>query len=275
MENTYSDLTQINIIPLWHNIIMKNGNNILGSRIREARKAKGIGSKELCQMLNVVNGTVSRWETGAREPDLKTIAKIAELLNTTVAFLTGETETLQPTKGKVNIIMDSDNANGVFVIAPKYRQLAGGLFAIGDIVFVPKVTEQYSPHCGGSGNTTYVDNEPILDYTAIVSHQLGYVDAARPPRSFHISGNSMADYGVPEDSWVVVNPAASISAGSVCLVEICGNPVIKKLYPKNGGYVLKASSGQDLFASKEDLESGYVMIVGKVVSVQNEVDHRP
>ena len=42
-------------------------------------------------MLGVADGTVSRWETGKREPDLEMVTKIAKLLDTSVAYLTGET----------------------------------------------------------------------------------------------------------------------------------------------------------------------------------------
>ena len=57
------------------------------------KKARGrIKQSELAEMLNVDVSTVSRWENGKNIPSGKVLQNIASALNTTVAYLSGETE---------------------------------------------------------------------------------------------------------------------------------------------------------------------------------------
>ena len=48
-------------------------------RLRELREEKGISQKELGKLFNVAQNTISNWENGTREPDTKTLVKLAEL----------------------------------------------------------------------------------------------------------------------------------------------------------------------------------------------------
>lgn len=59
----------------------------LGERIAAARKAKSWKQKELAQAVHVEPTTVSRWERGAHAPDMMTLGRIAEALDTTVREL--------------------------------------------------------------------------------------------------------------------------------------------------------------------------------------------
>jgi len=61
-------------------------------RLKSTRKEKGISQQELSRMLGVSRSAVSSWEIGNNEPEMKTLRKIAEVLNVSVAYLLGETE---------------------------------------------------------------------------------------------------------------------------------------------------------------------------------------
>lgn len=63
---------------------------MLGERIKELRKNKGILQKELADRLSVGKSTVAMWETNKREPDAETIAKIADALGVTTDMLLRE-----------------------------------------------------------------------------------------------------------------------------------------------------------------------------------------
>ncbi len=82
-------------MPLWYCIVM----NIIGERIKERIKERAITQKEVAQMLDVEPNTFTRWANGNRTPDIETLKKIARILNTTVAYLIGETdaEVTEPT----------------------------------------------------------------------------------------------------------------------------------------------------------------------------------
>ena len=62
-----------------------------GEKLRKAREKKGITQQTLADQLYVTRQAVSRWECGARYPDLLTAQKLAEVLDTTLdALLSGE-----------------------------------------------------------------------------------------------------------------------------------------------------------------------------------------
>ncbi len=51
-----------------------------GSRLRAARKARGITQETLGFELDVTKATVSKWETGRSEPTLRQLGLLAEFL---------------------------------------------------------------------------------------------------------------------------------------------------------------------------------------------------
>ena len=56
-------------------------------RLRELRKAKGISQLKLALDLNTNQNTISRYETGEREPGLVELIKIADYFNVSVDYL--------------------------------------------------------------------------------------------------------------------------------------------------------------------------------------------
>ena len=59
--------------------------------LKTMRKAKGYTQEELAIKLNVVRQTVSKWEKGLSIPDADVLSKIADILETKVSILLGET----------------------------------------------------------------------------------------------------------------------------------------------------------------------------------------
>jgi transcriptional regulator with XRE-family HTH domain len=67
------------------------------NRIAELRKQRGLTLVQLAKQIGVSDGTVSRYETGLREPKLATWILLAEALNTSVPYLQGLSEENQST----------------------------------------------------------------------------------------------------------------------------------------------------------------------------------
>ena len=61
-------------------------------RLKELRKKKGISQLRLATDLNTTQNTISRYETGEREPGIDELVKIAEYFNVSVDYLIGRTE---------------------------------------------------------------------------------------------------------------------------------------------------------------------------------------
>ena len=62
-----------------------------GSRLREQREVLGMSQEKLAEEVNVHVNTIRRWEQGKQVPDVAKLYLLAGALNTTVAYLSGET----------------------------------------------------------------------------------------------------------------------------------------------------------------------------------------
>ena len=61
-------------------------------RLKELRKRKGLSQLRLATELNTTQNTISRYETGEREPGIDELIKIADYFNVSVDYLIGRTE---------------------------------------------------------------------------------------------------------------------------------------------------------------------------------------
>ena len=59
--------------------------------LKQCRKKQGVSQAELASRLGVTQQAVGKWESGKSSPDPSTVARIAELLNTTADYLLGLT----------------------------------------------------------------------------------------------------------------------------------------------------------------------------------------
>lgn len=61
-------------------------------RLKELRKRKGLSQLRLATDLHTTQNTISRYETGEREPGINELIKIANYFNVSVDYLLGRTE---------------------------------------------------------------------------------------------------------------------------------------------------------------------------------------
>ena len=61
-------------------------------RLKELRKAKGISQLRLAIELNTNQNTISRYETGEREPGINELIKIADYFDVSIDYLVGRTD---------------------------------------------------------------------------------------------------------------------------------------------------------------------------------------
>ena len=61
-------------------------------KLKFAREKLNIKQKEAASLIEISDVTLSRYETGEREPKVSDLIKIARTLKTTVAYLVGETD---------------------------------------------------------------------------------------------------------------------------------------------------------------------------------------
>lgn len=79
---------------------------IMTNRIRELRKQRGITMKQLGEVVDLAESTISQYETGKREPDNETLLKISEYFGVTVGYLLGAESEKAPTDAGERDILD-------------------------------------------------------------------------------------------------------------------------------------------------------------------------
>lgn len=62
---------------------------LIGSRIKELRKAKGLSQRELGSLINVTKVSISCYEHETRTPDLETFEALVNALDTSPDYLLG------------------------------------------------------------------------------------------------------------------------------------------------------------------------------------------
>lgn len=84
--------------------------NIISERIRLARENTGITKAEASRRLNLSKIGYCRYEYGERTPSIQTLEVIARCFNTSVDYLTGKTNDIQPDK----IVISKDTEPLIF-----------------------------------------------------------------------------------------------------------------------------------------------------------------
>ncbi len=70
---------------------MNRGELMVTNRLKEIRKDKSLSLEEVGKGVGLATNTISRYETGKREPKLETWLKLAEFFNVSVSYLQGLT----------------------------------------------------------------------------------------------------------------------------------------------------------------------------------------
>lgn len=77
----------------------KNIQKLVGRRIRDARGMQGVTQSQLALMTHMTKSYMSEIEAGKKNLTLRTLAKIAECLDVSVADLVSEEEQKPKTRG--------------------------------------------------------------------------------------------------------------------------------------------------------------------------------
>ena len=96
-------------------------NKTLGTKIAELRKQQGMTQLQLAEKMNVTDKAVSKWERDLSQPDINSIAKLADIFNVSIEeLMQGKKEAVKPIN-KVNDIKD---------ITPKAIAIAMGIAVV-------------------------------------------------------------------------------------------------------------------------------------------------
>ena len=81
----------------------------MGNRIRELRKAKGLTMKQLGEVLDLAESTISQYETGKRQMDNETLLRLGEFFEVSVGYILGVEESFNaPTENGERALSDAE-----------------------------------------------------------------------------------------------------------------------------------------------------------------------
>ena len=133
----------------------------IGEKIREARELCHLKQAELAEKIDANTVTVSRWERNINVPNSAALKKLASALSTTVAYLTGETDT-------------PERAQQEQAPAQAQSELKSNV-RFEDVVWVPVVTNEVKVCCGpGNMYPDEVTWEEVGKYPVLASQLVGY-----------------------------------------------------------------------------------------------------
>lgn len=238
-----------------------------GERLQELLDFKGWTQTDLARMLNVDKVTVWRWTKNRRTPNDEDKRKIADVLGCTVSYLIDESPTLPaPTRGGNHT--SPDIAEGT----PLSADVDSNAYYDPDEVQVPLY--RMTSICAGYGVDNGTSTPEVVKKIPVKRSAIGH-----SPDSAYIAlevcGHSM-EPRIPDGSTIVIDTSRKDpSHGDICYVRFRRNggfekDVIRFCYKdRSGGLELRAAEGNGIpsdYFSRDDLNEGYVQIVGVAVA---------
>lgn len=69
-------------------------------KLREIRKNRGLTTVELASKMGTTRGTITRWETGQRSPDVEALRSLANVLDCTIDELVAPMDPTLPRESR-------------------------------------------------------------------------------------------------------------------------------------------------------------------------------
>jgi phage repressor protein C with HTH and peptisase S24 domain len=248
--------------------------------------------------IGVDNNTVSRWERDLFRTTGDYVPKIAAALNTSVAYLLGETNdpTRYPTPLEVAGGVD-EGSSGNFPMHDMVKNIedhSSALRKAAELTTQSKPKQEVESNiaeiiypkdgfikiplldletCAGRGwSHDFVDIE-VLNESLVPTNWVGSIDPERKPFMVIIRGNSMEEANLIDGCQAVINPAEDVYSGDSAMVCFGENRTValKRVYYHPGGAIELRSASQGypvITYSKEQQtsENDSLQIIGKVVA---------
>lgn len=138
---------------------------MLSENIKTLRKNKGLTQEELAIRLNVVRQTVSKWEKGLSVPDAVMLQRLADELDTDVAFLLGTP--VEPASDNDTVAEQLARISAQLAIKNRRSKriwtVVGVLLAVWLLLRAAGMVLSYTPSLepGKHGNTTIITEAEI------------------------------------------------------------------------------------------------------------------
>lgn len=225
----------------------------IGARIKAARKGK-YNQAELAELVGVHETTIRRWELERDDgPQGKNLSKLAEVLNTTVAYLSGETD--NPARGEGAMPQ------------PKKESIANARPV--ETIAIPLISGVVRACCG-VGNTYAeeveweIEDEIRLPLTDLLGYMWGVGREALG--AIRVEGDSMEPRIHDGDIVVFVRDKAMLTNGCFAFVKYNGRLMVRAFYDDGRGNIRLRPLNPHYEEVSVNLDEGDELITfGKVI----------
>lgn len=212
----------------------------ISDRVKTLRDLRGLSQGDLAQMIGVDVNTIWRWENGRSSP-ARSIQKLAQALDTTTAYLLGETDdparpSAPQTASKAVVLPESN-----------VRPIRGKL------VDVPVLAPQSSICCGKGFNLAEVEAE-VDWWEPIPESWLTGPKGDKPFFITHVEGDSMEPM-IEDGERILINPNQEVAHGDIAIVCWNGRSMVRGVKFERDGAVrlipVNRNYGEDVIAEED------------------------
>lgn len=227
-------------------------NFVVGDRIKLLREGLGQSQEDLASAIGMHSNTVARWERGELAPRGTSLSKLAQALDTTTAYLLGETDdSLKPSA--------SHPASGATVLPESNVRFV-------DVTWVPVVDGAITVCCGaGTAYAEDVEWNVVGKYPVPTADLMGFSWALKDGgfRIITVEGDSMAPR--IEDGDQVLFVDTELLNGDLGLVRYRGRYMVRGVFFEGDNIRLQALNKEyePIIVTPDDLDK--FCILGKVL----------
>ncbi len=248
---------------------------IFGERLKTARKAKGLTIASLADIMSVGQNTISRWETGTRAPDFETVRNLSRCLDTSVAYLLGETDNPRPVlrlDGKMKLDGSAVIGKGANPPAPNSN---ARIIPQEKLMWIPVISPEVKL-CAGNG-IDYSDSGlewTVVEHIPIADGRLAALYSEDSLLAMYVEGDSMEPQ-IHDGDLVVFNRDPNWVSGNIMVVCLDGRLMVKGVISTGQGKPPVLRSTNPEYKDITITEDSFFLIYGRVLKISTERAPKP
>ena len=239
--------------------VKSNSVYFLKDKVKIAKQRVGnIPNKTIAQKLEKTEKHVSGVLSGKKGASYALACEIAYMLNTTVGYLTGETDNPELCSEEKKQVKMESNVHFEFE-EPELKEK--------DLVSIPVLSPEQTACCGRgipAAECTYRNEERVR----VDRKDVGALCEGKMPFAIIADGDSMEKWGIKDGSRVVINPVEEVYDFDIALVCYKDRLALKKVQRRaDGGISLLSSDGAVITVLPDEVNIPAVFSIwGKAMS---------
>ena len=236
----------------------------IGERIRSSRQKAKLSQIELASSVGTENNTVSRWERDVMQPSVETVRKLAAALDTSVAYLLGETD--DPRRFVLEVWEDEKDPHKIVTIKREVKPdvIPPNLYNLVRIQILSKT----NPVCCGRGSEWLDEKIDFDDSLVLADQELANRYSDDDLIGVYADGSSMEPNICADDLVLFAKYDQYVPyAGCPMVVRYNGNMIIRGVIENNSKKLVLRSRNPSEYPDITVTPDDDFVICGRVVKI--------